>query len=136
LFIVIVVSFWFVSYASLGFRDRTLPVASAAEEARAMLIKAGGPDKIRDEAGAMFVRFGRGKIGFMSNELGEYPGISSLGIIDCIMPDSSDFPAYIKIRVRTHINGFMIAVCDPKNPRKPISNERLVEISRGIYVAN
>ena len=111
-----------------------LTIQSAANEGKALLIGVGGAEKVREEARRIFKRFGRSKIGFKVPELIDYPVIGSLGQVDGIIPAASDFPAYIKIRVRGHLNGYVIAVCDPDEPRKPIA-PFLVEISTSIYVA-
>jgi hypothetical protein len=110
-------------------------ILSASKDAQTRIAMAGGVEKIRGEAKDVFRTFGRSKIGFMADELRGYPAIGILGQMDGIVPDSSAFPAHIKIRVGGRSNGYVIAICDPDSSEKPKAGQSFAEIESFIYVA-
>ena len=46
---------------------------------------------------------------FRDERLDNYPAITSLGKVDYIMPGK---PPYVKIRVGTHLDGYIIQIAD------------------------
>jgi len=111
-----------------------LSIDSAAIEAKTLFRDVGGFEKVRTEAIAMFNRFGPGKVGFEPGEMQDFSTIVSLGQVDCIVPESSDFPAYIKVRVRNHVNGYTIMLSNPNSSKKPEKSPYLIEISDAVYI--
>jgi len=118
LFIVIVV----VMYTT----KPVLNVESAGIQANQLIVSAGGSSKVCDEASQMFKRFGVSNVKFFnSSELKDYPAIAALGTVDGIWPGS---PPYIKIRVGTHIRGFIIEIADTNSPVKHVKSTNMLEV--------
>jgi hypothetical protein len=106
---------------------------SAAAQARLLIQKVGGAGKICSEANRIFTRFGVNEFKLFSpSELSDYPAISGLGKVDAIYPGD---PPYIKIRVGTHINGYIIAILDTNgySPRS-VSPDEVEVIKPCVFV--
>src|SRR3989442_14855937 len=103
-----------------------MDLKSAGTQAEQLITKAGGAAKVCDEACQMFKRFGGSQVKvFSASELEHYPAIAALGEVDGIWPGS---PAYIKIRVGTHIRGFMIEIADTNSPVKYVKSPNTLEL--------
>ncbi len=110
-----------------------LDLNSAVVTTKNLLIKAGGSEKVCAEADEIFRRYGTTEqIFFTANLLKDYPAMTSLGNVDYIMPDA---PSYIKIRVGTHFNGFMIKILDGGARQEFVGGAHTSEIVKGrIYI--
>jgi hypothetical protein len=104
-----------------------MDVESAGVQANQLIASVGGPAKVCDEASQIFKRFGVvSNVKFFNpSELKDYPTIASLGNVDGIWPGE---PSYIKIRVGTHINGFIIQIVDTNNPVKYVKSSNTLEV--------
>jgi hypothetical protein len=101
-------------------------VESAGVQANQLIASVGGPAKICDEANQIFKHFGVSKVKFFEpSELKDYPAIASLGNVDGIWPGE---PPNIKIRVGTHVRGFIIQIVDTNNPVKYVKSSNTVEV--------
>jgi len=116
-----------IAFAAIGIISRpTLDLESAGEQANLLVARVGGAAKIRKEANQIFRRFAVTNIHFFSaSELKDYPAIFALGQVDGIWADS---PAYIKVRVGTHINGYIIHIVDTNSASKYVNLSNSVEI--------
>ena len=114
-FAAVPVSILIIFYISL--RPKT-DLESAVVRANQLIAAAGGSDRICDEAGQIFERFGVSKEKDLTDaELSDYPAIAALkGHFVIIEPDS-----YIRIRFGTHTDGFEFAIPD-RNCRAQLLN--------------
>lgn len=102
----------------------TSDITSAGSDAQLRIEAAGGTEKVCAEANQIFARFGASKLKIFSpSELTDYPAVLALGRVDGIFPGN---PPFIKVRVGTHINGYIIELMNTNNyprleqPRKGV----------------
>jgi hypothetical protein len=97
-----------IIYLSRAFRP-SLDPAGPAKQTVLLLAKAGGAEKVCEEASRLLNRFqGVDLKLFYGSELRDFPALTSLGNVDGIW---SGPPAYIKIHVQDgHVHGFMINI--------------------------
>lgn len=115
----------------LVFAVRTLRVRHLGNEAikqsaSSLLQRAGGSDKVCAEARQLFSKFGVSKMTFFyGDELKNCPALTTLGTVDGIWPGD---PPYIKIRVGTHLNGYIIKIIDTNSDSKSVMSTNSVEL--------
>lgn len=120
------------AYAFLAWQKAKLPPPKQA--AQLLLERAGGTAEVCREANQMFKRFGVDKITFLgSDDLKSYPAVSALGKVDGIWPGS---PAYIKIRIGTHRDGYLISILDTNSAVSYEKGPNEVEIVGGCVYAH
>jgi hypothetical protein len=103
-----------------------LDIPSMNVDARDLIQKAGGTDKICDEADQIFKKYGtESRPEFDSDTLSDYPAINSLRGRHCWMePESASFtgwpgsPAMIKVMAGTHFDGYFIDIVPKDSPYK------------------
>ncbi len=106
---------------------------AASKSTQKLLGEAGGTAVVCAEADQMFERFGVGRqVFFTPQMLKDYPAVNSLGNVDYIMPGD---PSYIKIRVGSHLDGFMIKIIDGRSGKVPTDYTNLAEVVKNrVYV--
>jgi|SRR5579862_6152275 len=111
-----------------------LDLPSAGESAKELLAKAGGADRVCEEARQIFQEYGvTNQTFFYDGMLTKYPAVASLGRVDYIMPGP---PAHIKIRAGTHLDGFTMKIVDTNTDAKLQRGADTLEIVKGcIYVS-
>jgi len=107
-------------------------VQSAVPAANRLIANAGGPAKVRGEAGALLSRFGTSDPRFLTSaEIKDYPAVASLGDIFSIWPGA---PPYVEIRVGSHLNGFFIDIVSTNGPGHYRKLDQSAEIASGIFL--
>jgi len=88
-----------------------------------LIAKAGGYDKVCDEADKAFARFGTDRLKiFKPKDLLEFPTLSRLGIVDGIWPG---FPPKIKVRAGAEPKHYIILIFSTNslsNAGRPTNN--------------
>jgi hypothetical protein len=106
------------------FRPR-LDVEPMRQQATQLLANV-GPEKVCEEANQIFGRFGTEKLRFFEKaDLTDYPAIAALGKVDGIWPGP---PAYIKIRIGTHMDGYIMEIADTNSSAKYEPSTNCVEL--------
>jgi hypothetical protein len=102
---------------------------SAGVQANQLMTSAGGPAKVCDEANRMFRRFEVSNVKFFytASELKDFPAIAALGAPDWITIFSGS-PPYMRIRVDTHRDGFIIKIVDTNSPGKYVKSPGDLEL--------
>jgi hypothetical protein len=106
----------------------------ALMDARGRLAKAGA-ENVRREAREIYKRFEHSdKQTSTDLPVQEYMAMESLGHVAWMQSAESSTPSYIAIRVGSHSHSYLIAVCNPDDPRKPEPSSHITEIDPSIYV--
>jgi hypothetical protein len=96
--------------------NRSRSPQETKEGAVELLTKAGGADRLCEEADQMFNRFGESNLqSFENSELKAYPCIAELGGQVGIFPDN---PACLQIRVGNHADSYFILIYSTNNVKK------------------
>lgn len=110
---------------------------AATIEARALLDRAGGVDKIEEEVRRLFAAVKKGEATIVQpDRLKDYPAIMSLGDVDGIQPATSEMPMHIRVLAGNHFYGFRFALCNPDDRQIPVRSTHLIRISNAIYIFN
>jgi hypothetical protein len=113
-----------------------LDVESAAKQAVVLLNKAGGINEVCREASIIFGRFGISELQFFSDtDLRDFPAMVALGKVDGIWPEEPPYvPAYIKIRVGNHMDGYIISIINTNTTIKYQMSKGKIALNPCIYV--
>jgi len=104
----------------------------------ALFKKAGGVDKVNQEAKDVFNRFGTSKITLLSgSNLDSLHAISALGNSVVLYPESIDagkFPPHIEVRFGSHFNTKFIFIFETNNVIQFQNDSKLFQVASNIYV--
>jgi hypothetical protein len=103
-----------------------------------MFDKAGGVDKVNQEAKNIFNQFGTSDVKFLTqSNLNSFPAISSLGNSVVLYPESIDtvkFPPHIEIRFGSHFNATTVFIFETNNIVQFKNNSGFFQVTSNIYV--
>jgi hypothetical protein len=114
-----------------------LNAGTVREQSTGFLAKAGGSEKVCNEAARLFTRFGGAEVRSLSKEdLRDCPALSALGEfghgVDGIWPFN---PTVIKIRFGGHFDGYEIDILDTNSNAKFRESSNTIELLKSrIYV--
>jgi hypothetical protein len=99
------------------------------DEAKVLIDKAGGSDAVCREAHQIFSRFGGDELWlFNPSDLKDFPAISALGHVECIIANK---PAVIQVRVRDSRDGYIIHIANTNSIYRYQTSSNTTEVVRG-----
>jgi hypothetical protein len=104
-------------------------------KAEKLFNKAGGIEKVSQEAKIMLTRFGAEDYKVLTNwELKDFPAISALGNMVAVRGSKSGYPAQIRIRYGNHFRTKFILIYAQQTPADPNETAAFLLVTNNIFI--